>query len=614
MPPLRSFLMVLLVCGCARTRGAELPAPIAPGTQVIPTVYLNERFFARPVTTLGDTVTMLLDTGDNSRFFLAAIERLHWGVDTVQTARGPSLLTTLPEFLPGKGVPTPLPSARLGKRVVVVQPIDKFDTLMSTRTIGQLGQPWFDGRIWTFDYPGRRLLLHSRMPERRAEDREIAFDFRSDTLGRRVNATPRLPVEVDGDTLLLIFDTGATVWLTDSAKAAMRDAIPAERSWSLVRAGTLRKWHQRHPSWLIVERASAINGSDMIEVPSIRLAGIDVGPVWFGTIPDRPASAPPAPSSLRLDGTLGGDALRFFSVTLDYPNRVARFRPSLGAARREAAGGHVEGDLRVHSFLSPTFGNERELRVLVPPGYDAPENRRVRYPVLFLNDGQNLFDSTTSMFNAQEWRVDETVAALTRQGRIPPMIVVGVDNAGRRGRFHEYFPWFDKYLTPPDSDPQGMRYPAFLIDEVLPFISKHYRILNSPSSTGVGGSSAGALAAIRAVLDRPGVFGRLLVESPSLYLDDYHILRDAASVRRWPERVYLGVGTNESNRASCDPTNIAGAQLAMDVGRFANLLRASGVPESNVKELVAPCGRHDEQSWAERLPTALAFLFGPRGN
>jgi hypothetical protein len=197
---------------------------------------------------------------------------------------------------------------------------------MSARTIGQLGYSWFDTRTWTFDNPGRRLLLHSAMPARREGDRDITFSFPTDTLGRRLNAVPRLPVEVDGDTLMLIFDTGATVWLTDSAKAAMRDAVPAERSWSLVRAGTLRKWRERHPSWRVVEKASAINGSDMIEVPSIRIAGVEVGPVWFGTIPDRLPNATPVPKGLSLDGTLGGDALRFFTVTLDYPNRVARFR------------------------------------------------------------------------------------------------------------------------------------------------------------------------------------------------------------------------------------------------------------------------------------------------
>ena len=121
------------------------------------------------------------------------------------------------------------------------------------------------------------------------------------------------------------------------------------------------------------------------------------------------------------------------------------------------------------------FANVRILRVLVPPGYDAAENRARRYPVLYLNDGQNLFDATTSVLNPMEWRVDETVHSVVTAGWIRPMIVVGIDNAGRRGRFREYFPYVDEYLRPPEPDPQGKRYPSFLVDEVIPFIEARYR-------------------------------------------------------------------------------------------------------------------------------------------
>ena len=97
----------------------------------------------------------------------------------------------------------------------------------------------------------------------------------------------------------------------------------------------------------------------------------------------------------------------------------------------------VHGDLRIEPFTSAVFGNTRSLRVLVPPGYDAPANRDRRYPVLYLNDGQNLFDPATSTFTRYEWRVDETVRDLAAAGRIPELIVVGIDHAGRAARFHE---------------------------------------------------------------------------------------------------------------------------------------------------------------------------------
>jgi predicted alpha/beta superfamily hydrolase len=252
-------------------------------------------------------------------------------------------------------------------------------------------------------------------------------------------------------------------------------------------------------------------------------------------------------------------------------------------------------------------GNTRTLRVLLPASYDAPASRTRVYPVLYLNDGQNLFDPATSTYSGLEWRVDETVRDLVAAGRIPELIVVGIDHAGRNARFHEYFPYVDRYLRPPDPDPQGKRYPEFLVDEVLPFIEGKYRVARSPTHRGIGGSSAGALAAIYAVIKRPGVFGRLLVESPSIYVDDAHILKDAAGVTTWPERIFVGAGTNESGRPDCDPTSTEEPDIVTDARRF--LALPKGPEGSGTAIQITPCGRHDEAAWARRLPDALLFLY-----
>jgi predicted alpha/beta superfamily hydrolase len=268
----------------------------------------------------------------------------------------------------------------------------------------------------------------------------------------------------------------------------------------------------------------------------------------------------------------------------------------------------VQGDLRLERFTSRVFGNTRTLRVLVPPSYDSPTDRTRVYPVLYLNDGQNLFDAATSTFTGLEWRVDETVRDLLAAGRIPELIVVGIDHAGRHARFHEYFPYLDRYLQPPDPDPQGARYPAFLVDEVLPFIEGKYRVARNPAQRGIGGSSAGALAAMYAVVKRPGVFERLLVESPSIYVDEARILREAAGVTSWPERIHLGAGTNENGPASCDPA-APDPEVVTDLRRFDALLATSGVPPAARHLSITRCGRHDEGAWAARLPDALAFLY-----
>jgi predicted alpha/beta superfamily hydrolase len=277
----------------------------------------------------------------------------------------------------------------------------------------------------------------------------------------------------------------------------------------------------------------------------------------------------------------------------------------------QASQHNVVGELRLHKVRSRVFDNVRTLRVLVPDGYGAAENRKRRYPVLYLNDGQNLFDATTSVLNPMEWRVDETVRALVTVGRIPPLIVVGIDSAGRRGRFREYFPYVDEFLRPPEPDPQGKRYPAFLVDEVIPFVETRYRVQRDRAGRGLGGSSAGALAAIYAVVTRPGVFGRLLIESPSIYVDDAHILRDAVGAASWPERIYLGAGTNESGRPGCGPNDAAEPELVHDVRRFERLLHDARVDAARIRVVVMPCAGHNEGAWAARLPEALTFLYGP---
>ena len=138
---------------------------------------------------------------------------------------------------------------------------------------------------------------------------------------------------------------------------------------------------------------------------------------------------------------------------------------------RGDAAGTEKGTLVIQEFRSKIFGNTRKLRVVLPAGYSAPQNRRKRYPVFYLNDGQNLFNIKTSIFNRMEWRVDETTDSLRGLGLIPPMIIVGIDNAGRHLRPKEYLLYPDEFLTPPEPSPQGKLFPRFVVQEVMPFIN-----------------------------------------------------------------------------------------------------------------------------------------------
>ncbi len=252
------------------------------------------------------------------------------------------------------------------------------------------------------------------------------------------------------------------------------------------------------------------------------------------------------------------------------------------------------GDLEIVPFQSKVFPAPRQLRILLPDGYRAPTNSNRRYPVLYLNDGQALFDVCVVGLS-HEWRVDETVGELVAQGKLAPLIVVGIDNGGRRLRAKEYLPYVDRFLQPPEPDPQGKRYPKFLLDEVIPFVESRYRIMPGAKNRVLGGASYGAGIALHTLIARPESFAGLLLESPSVYADDYHLLKDAKRVRAWPERVYIGTGTvNEPVR---------------DSERLRQLIEDAGLTRARLWRVQQEGGAHSERWWAQRLPAALQFLF-----
>lgn len=258
------------------------------------------------------------------------------------------------------------------------------------------------------------------------------------------------------------------------------------------------------------------------------------------------------------------------------------------------------GDLRLHKFRSRIFRNVRFLRVWLPPGYDDAGNQAQFYPVLYLNDGQNLFERSTA-FGGVEWQADESAERLIRAGAVPPMIIVGIDNTGK-DRLREYMP--HRSMHPVILRVSGRRYPDFLIKEVMPFVEKNYRVATSPESTGLGGSSLGALISLYTVILRPGVFGRLLIESPSLWASHRQIIKESREVRIWPERIFLAAGTAEAGNAERSRT------VVDDVRELAAIMRRAVLSEKRLRLVIQDGANHSEAAWAGRFPEALLFLFG----
>ena len=258
------------------------------------------------------------------------------------------------------------------------------------------------------------------------------------------------------------------------------------------------------------------------------------------------------------------------------------------------------GDLRIHEFESRVFRNRRFLRVWLPPGYDEASNQGRRYPVFYLNDGQNLFEPSTA-FAGVEWQADETADRLIREGSIAHLILVGIDNAGKN-RIREYMP--HRSFQPIRLRVQGNRYPDFLTKEVMPFVARNYRVAAEPKNTGLGGSSLGALIALYTAMERPGLVGRLLLESPSLWAANRQLMRDSRRVKDWPERIFLACGTAEAGRPDKNQS------VVDDVREMGGILRRAGLDENRLRVVIAEGEPHSESAWARRFPEALRFLFG----
>ena len=268
--------------------------------------------------------------------------------------------------------------------------------------------------------------------------------------------------------------------------------------------------------------------------------------------------------------------------------------------------GHtVLGVLEIVPFTSKIFHNTRMLRVWLPANYASPRNAHRSYPVLYMQDAQNLFDEATSY--AGEWHVDETVEHLVGSFKIPPMIVVGIDNAGDK-RGSEYLPYYDphnkQYGTPDEKDLRGKDYATFLLTEVIPFVEKRYRVSRGATNTGIGGSSYGGVISLYTVLQHPGIFGHVLIESPTLGVGDGQLLRDAEQAKQLPPKMYLGVGSSETK----DP-EFSGL-VVKDVEALETILRKKGMGQERLKVVVEKGAVHNEGAWSRRLPDALLFLYG----
>jgi predicted alpha/beta superfamily hydrolase len=296
-----------------------------------------------------------------------------------------------------------------------------------------------------------------------------------------------------------------------------------------------------------------------------------------------------------------GDAKNVW--TYDWPDALGDIgmkpalgdRVSIGGVYKLAAGSTVDiypffgapfGKVEIMpGVASPQLGNTRSLRIFYPASYN--ENTAKRYPVLYMHDGQNLFDAKTAAFGV-EWGIDETVNRLVATGVMDEVIVVGIDNTP--ARISEYTPCCD----PKHGGGKLDAYEAFVVDTVKPMIDKTLRTLPGKENTAIMGSSLGGIASVVIAERHPDVFAKAGGVSSSFWWNKRALVNNLP--KRVPVKFYIDAGTSDDG--------LEDTQLMRDA-----MLARGYITGADLFYFAAEGGSHNEKSWAARVDKPLAWFF-----
>ena len=258
----------------------------------------------------------------------------------------------------------------------------------------------------------------------------------------------------------------------------------------------------------------------------------------------------------------------------------------LGSSSTSTAAANVK--IMSSNFDMPQLNRTRKIWIYLPPAY---ETSGIAYPVLYMHDGQNLFDNQTSF--AGEWKVDEALNSLATQGKKVP-IVIGIENGGNY-RIGEYTPW----LNPDYGGGDGEKYLQFIVETLKPYVDQHYRTLPDRENTGIMGSSLGGLISHFGALKYQSVFGKAGIFSPSYWFSDsvWKFTHDAG--KQNDMRIYQLCGTDESSEVD----------VPGDMYRMNDSLVKLGFAQENISNKVVDGGQHNEKLWSEAFSEAYQWLF-----
>lgn len=294
-----------------------------PSGQVLPTSFEAGRVYVVPQLQDGTSLKFYTDSGGPTFILENIVSRLQLPTQAMPKEYGDNEKSAkLPAFKTGRGIPAPL---ELDGQINIAHRSETHFDIGD----GMLGEAWFGGRIWTWDYPKHTLTLEASSWKPAKDSVRTPLGFPLDDKGARGDNFARITVRIDGKPIDLLLDTGATTTLTTEALATLADGLPATRATSFIADNQFQAWRKAHPEWRVIENAQAGSKTpvSIIEVPEVEVAGARVGPVWFNWRSDRAFHDYMSKMmDKQVEGALGGNALQHFVMTIDYPGAEAYFK------------------------------------------------------------------------------------------------------------------------------------------------------------------------------------------------------------------------------------------------------------------------------------------------
>lgn len=320
----------LAVAALAASTAAAAQAP----AQVVPTTYEAGHFYATPETVDGHRLRLLVDTGGGGNATMywvsaTAAKRLGLKTSICLLDKQPTPVAQLPDYRPGHGLPPP--TSNPCGNALLVAPKGPGDA------DGQLGGAYLSsGRVWTFDYPAKRLIAEGSAWHPDAHAHATSLGFQRDDKGEMTDGFARITIRVDGQPLDMLLDTGATAHPSAvGEKASGTPTVNGIGVASYITTSVMNRWHKAHPDWRVVAKGDDLAGTRyaarLIEVPHVEIAGWTVGPTWFTERPDT--AFHDFMSSMmdkRIEGAVGGNVFRHFVMSIDYPHATAYFHCGRG--------------------------------------------------------------------------------------------------------------------------------------------------------------------------------------------------------------------------------------------------------------------------------------------